>query len=240
MATFFGDLGNAIIIIIVFILLQFVVNISIGIQNIKRNWDLYKCNPAVMPFATVFGYDAKANFNECIKTTQTDFMTTFLDPIYGSISYFAETGGIFTGLFEDLKIFGNSEKSTMDDFEFDNSNRLNNIITAVNETFAATGAAVGQFVSLFTNLSNSVNSLLIGAKLSVYQESAMSTGSEVVTGESSVDPKATGVILDSLDYGTTGTGSAGGGVGGGGDGSPSNAEVANCEAVLAQRSASNG
>ena len=101
-----GDLGNVVLIVFIFMLLHLFLSLSIGIAEIKRNWNKYKCNPGVMPFAAVFGHDPKKNLNECIKLTQVNFMSAFLEPIYGSLNAFAKTGMIFTSIFEDIKFFG--------------------------------------------------------------------------------------------------------------------------------------
>lgn len=53
----------------------------VSVQNIKNNWPLYRCNPFVMPFASVFGQDSKTNFTYCIQNIQTNFMSTLLEPL---------------------------------------------------------------------------------------------------------------------------------------------------------------
>ena len=56
------DITLTITIILLFIFL-FVFNIfTIGIKNIKNNWPKYRCNPSVMPFASMFGHDSSQNF----------------------------------------------------------------------------------------------------------------------------------------------------------------------------------
>lgn len=110
MATVLGDLGNALLIVLVFSLLQFFLAIGSGIANIKKNWDDYKCNPSIMPFAAVFGKNTQENFNECIKQNQVSFMGGFLEPIYGALSMFATTGQEFAKNFENVKVLGNSSK----------------------------------------------------------------------------------------------------------------------------------
>ncbi len=110
MATVLGDLGNAVLIVVVFSLLQFFLSIGSGIANIKKNWDDYKCNPSIMPFAAVFGKNTQENFNECIKQNQVSFMGGFLEPIYGALQMFATTGQEFAQNFEDIKVLGNSSK----------------------------------------------------------------------------------------------------------------------------------
>lgn len=110
-----GDLGNVVLIIFIFMLLHLFLALSIGMANVNRNWNKYKCNPGIMPFAGFFGHDPKKNLNECIKLTQVDFMSAFLDPIYTSLNHFANTGQIFASVFEDIKLFGmNQQMETID------------------------------------------------------------------------------------------------------------------------------
>ena len=104
MTSAFGDSGSAVVIIIIFSLVHILLAVSIGITNIRKNWEKYKCDPAIMPFAGVFGHDVTENFNQCIKTTQVDFMGPFLEPVYQSLSYFSQNGAQFTDMFEDLKV----------------------------------------------------------------------------------------------------------------------------------------
>ena len=46
MTSTFGDLGSAVVIIFIFSILHAVLAVSIGISNIKNNWEYYKCNPS--------------------------------------------------------------------------------------------------------------------------------------------------------------------------------------------------
>ena len=58
---------------------MFCINIFIiNYNNIKNNWNDYKCSPLVMPFAGVFGHDPGSNFTGCITSMQSDFMGVFL------------------------------------------------------------------------------------------------------------------------------------------------------------------
>jgi len=130
-----GDLGNGIFILFIFTLLHLLMSLSIGISNIKNNWDKYKCNPGIMPFAPVFGHDTLDNFNECVKVTQVGFMQTFLAPIYQSLYYFAQNGAKFTEIFEDLKVFGNIQDSAMGDFTSTVKTRLYSIVHEINKVY---------------------------------------------------------------------------------------------------------
>lgn len=144
-----GDLGSAIIIIIIFTILIILVNLSIGISHIKNNWDDYKCNPAIIPVAFLFGYNVNTTFNECIKDVQSSYMTSFMEPIYDTLGSYAEAGTYFTSIFEDMKIMGNMQDLNMTDFStlvsnklYNITNEFNEIIIYVNDTFVKLSSSI--------------------------------------------------------------------------------------------------
>lgn len=156
----FGDLGNAIIIVVVFIIIQFLLTLSAGISNIKNNWDRYKCNPAILPFASVFGHDTKDTFNECIKDSQVNFMSVFLEPIYASLFYFANNGAVFTEMFQRLKLFGNAENIAMGDFADVASSRLYGLISATNDVYINITDTFSKLTSTIAILFNTIRTTL--------------------------------------------------------------------------------
>ena len=137
MSSALGDLGSAVIIILIFMLLHFGIAASIGITNIQQNWQFYKCNPGIMPFAQVFGHDVVSNFNNCIKERQISYMTEyFLEPIYQSLSLLIQNGEIFTEIFEELKIFGNEHDSAVGQFSMSVGDALNNVSESISGAFS--------------------------------------------------------------------------------------------------------
>ena len=161
MTSTFGDLGSAVVIIFIFSLLHAVLAVSIGISNIKNNWEYYKCNPSIMPFAAVFGHDIGENFNECVQTTQVDFMSSFLGPIYQSLNYFAQNGALFADMFERLKLFGNTQDDNMGSFAFDARGRLYNIADGANRIFIGVTDTFSKLTSTITVLFYTIQSALV-------------------------------------------------------------------------------
>lgn len=147
-----GDLGNAIVIIFIFVVLHMYLSLSIIISRVKNNWNEYKCKPNIMPFAFIFGHDTIQNFTECIKLNQVNFMSTFLEPIYGSLNYFAETSSVFTNIFEDLKMFGNNQNQEMSNLASTVRNRLNGLIAETNYIYI-------NIIDTFTKLASSMTVL---------------------------------------------------------------------------------
>ena len=76
-----SDLLSAIFIIIVFIGLYVLSFLVIGTKYIQDHWSLYRCNPTVMPFSSMFGHDTGENFTYCIQNMQTDYMGYLLEPV---------------------------------------------------------------------------------------------------------------------------------------------------------------
>lgn len=80
------DIFSVVIIFMIFTIL-FVANfLVVGIENIKQNWPLYRCNPVVMPFAGVFGHDPASNMVYCVQSMQSEYMSYLLEPLYYGLS----------------------------------------------------------------------------------------------------------------------------------------------------------
>ena len=51
---------------------------------IKNDWDKYRCNPAIIPLAGLFGYDPTKTFTECIGKTAKESSNEVITP-YGDL-----------------------------------------------------------------------------------------------------------------------------------------------------------
>lgn len=68
--------------------LWYFINSAVDIAKISSDWPKYRCNPAVMPFASVYGYNTSENFNYCMTTmfqSQTGSVTGPFSSILGVI-----------------------------------------------------------------------------------------------------------------------------------------------------------
>jgi hypothetical protein len=147
-----GNLGDVIVILLIFGLLQIFIITSIGISNVRNDWDKYKCNPGIIPFAHIFGHDPGKTFNECIKSTQVDFMSAFLEPIYASMFTFAENGSRFTEIFEGLKLFGNNQDNAMGGFVTSAKNRIHSVGNELNKVYLDIDDTFSKLTSTLTIL----------------------------------------------------------------------------------------
>jgi len=91
------DFIISIFIILVFTILSMGSVLTGGIEQVKREWPKYKCHPAVMPFANVFGHDTGDNFTACIRTLQSDYMGHLMQPIQYQLSMVSSLTGQLTG-----------------------------------------------------------------------------------------------------------------------------------------------
>ena len=115
-----SDLTLSIIVIIIFIVLIVFNIIVIRMQHIKDNWNLYRCQPTVMPFASFFLLYASENFAYCIQNIQSGFMGDLLKPINFNIGVL---GNITSGLTDNL----NQARSFMSTFRFNFFSIVQNI-----------------------------------------------------------------------------------------------------------------
>jgi len=81
-----SDISQSAFIIGVFLLLYVSNILAIGLKKVEDNWPLYRCSPAVMPFAGLFGHDVAQNFIGCIQTTQSGYMDYLMLPLNYIIS----------------------------------------------------------------------------------------------------------------------------------------------------------
>jgi len=77
-----SDILYSLIILGLFIAIYSYSLLNTYVEDIKRNWPKYRCNPTIMPFAERFGHDAGKNFTYCIQTMQGNYMNYLLSPIY--------------------------------------------------------------------------------------------------------------------------------------------------------------
>ena len=91
-----ADISKSIIIICVFLGINFAILLSIGLKGIKKDWPKYRCNPVVIPFAKFFGKDPIKNFESCIQNIQNVHMESILDPVYHSFNSLSKVGGEIT------------------------------------------------------------------------------------------------------------------------------------------------
>jgi len=119
-----SDVTLTVIIIVIFIALYLFNIFIVGIQRIKDNWPLYRCQPVIMPFASWFGHNTSKNFAFCIQNIQSNFMEELLKPMNLNIGIL---GDVTSGLTANLNI----SRQFMDGFRFDLGDIFSNIFASL-------------------------------------------------------------------------------------------------------------
>jgi hypothetical protein len=99
------DIFLTLIIIIVFVLLYLFIAISVGKKNVENNWPIYRCNPAIMPFASLFGHDVGENFTHCIQSMQTKYSDYLNLPLHYGIHSMGSIGGELVNSIQSVRAF---------------------------------------------------------------------------------------------------------------------------------------
>jgi uncharacterized protein YaaR (DUF327 family) len=110
-----SDLTITIFIIIIFIILYVFNILAVGINKIKEDWTLYRCNPSVMPFASVFGHDTISNFTYCIQSMQGNYMSYLMQPLQYNLSIISDIGKNLTNSVNDVRAFFNNIRNFITD-----------------------------------------------------------------------------------------------------------------------------
>ena len=102
------DWLNFIYINLAFISLTLVMYIYTSIEDIKKNWNLYRCNPMYMPLSDNVSQD----FTYCVQNIQTNFMGYLLEPLTYITSNLSEMGleitdslNVFRTMFSNIRTF---------------------------------------------------------------------------------------------------------------------------------------
>lgn len=62
----FNAVATLILLSILFLLAIYGITMVNNIRDVKENWDKYRCDPSVMPFASFYGFNTAENFNYCM------------------------------------------------------------------------------------------------------------------------------------------------------------------------------
>lgn len=149
-----------IIVLSIFSFIHVIITLSIGISHVKKNWEQYKCNPLIIPFAGIFGKDPVETGKDCMQNVQIDFMSAFLDPIYKSIYSMISFGGEFGELFDGLKEMANFGQLLNLDVFSDMQSRVGAIGGSFSNTMTNFNQGLTNAFSLLTTTQYSIASLV--------------------------------------------------------------------------------
>ena len=149
-----SDLSLSIIVILIFMLLYIFNILVVGIQRIKDNWPIYRCQPLIMPFDGVFGHKAGENFAYCIQNMQKGYMEALLQPLHFNIDQLGDiTSGLTTGLNQNREFLAGFRTNISDTFMniFD---IMFNIMVEVQRTVINIKDIMGKLIGIMTTTIN--------------------------------------------------------------------------------------
>jgi len=100
---------NALFFLILGTIISFVIfygmSIVFDVKKIKDNWAEQRCSPMIMPFASLFGYNTKENFEFCMG----NIFNTYSQPFMSSSStMFSSFTGLLTMIFDSISSLRNT------------------------------------------------------------------------------------------------------------------------------------
>lgn len=100
--------NNALFVLIFIIIAAFILTYGASkifdVRHVKNNWAEERCSPLIMPFASIFGYNTKENFEFCMGK----IFNTHSMPFFGSIGQmFSHFTGLLTMIFDSISTLRN-------------------------------------------------------------------------------------------------------------------------------------
>ena len=161
-----GDGFNAFLIIILFIILYNSCYFIRKLIDIQDNWNLYKCNPLIMPFANFFNVDSKKNFDTCVGTFQDKQMPSKLVNVKNALKATSDTN----------KKTVATQKSLGESI----SSLASNITSEFNNQTAFLSVFTIEIQKLIITIQDIINKIVSVSKTGVYfTESGMYTGESI-------------------------------------------------------------
>ena len=145
-----SDLTLSIIIVFIFIFLYIFNLVVVGMQRIKDNWPVYRCQPLVMPFASFFGHDTGKNFAYCIQSMQKGFMDDLLKPLNFNVNILGDITSELTGTFDHFREFTKYFRFSMMDAFSNIFATLFNLMVEVQRTVINIKDMVGKVIGIMT------------------------------------------------------------------------------------------
>jgi hypothetical protein len=100
---------NGLFFLILFTIISFTlfygVSVIFDIKKITKNWAEQRCSPMIMPFASVFGYNTKDNFEFCMGKIFNTYSQPFMS---SSSSMFSSFTGLLTMIFSSISSLRNT------------------------------------------------------------------------------------------------------------------------------------
>ena len=159
-----SDISYCIIIIIIFICLYLINIFSIGIKHMKKDWPLYRCNPAIMPFVGFLGHDASTNLTYCIQNMQTNFMGELLKPLNYNVDILGQTTEVMGNSLDNTRHLIKNVRSNVAGNTGTMFSSFTNVIIAIQETSMNLKDMFAKLAGSITGIVYSIRGGILGAQ----------------------------------------------------------------------------
>jgi hypothetical protein len=105
--------AQAVLIIAYYVGLDLGLAMLIMVKHVKDNWPAYKCSTNYMMLASFFGFDAETNFQQCLQTMQSGYMTVLMEPANYLMSVTTSTIGGLSSSLNDVRDFMNNFRNNL-------------------------------------------------------------------------------------------------------------------------------
>lgn len=105
--------AQAVLIIAYYVGLDLGLAMLIMIKHVKDNWPVYKCSTNYMMLASFFGFDAETNFQQCLQSMQSGYMTVLMEPANYLMSVTTSTIGGLSSSLNDVRDFMNNFRNNL-------------------------------------------------------------------------------------------------------------------------------
>jgi hypothetical protein len=143
-------LFDAIVIILYYVGLDFGISMLLMIKHVKDNWPLYKCKTNYMLFSWLFGYDTDTNFQQCMQTMQSGYMTVLMRPANYLMSLTTSSIQGLTSSFNDVREFMNNFRINVADGIFNVFGVFLNMLTQIQLMIISMKDMVSKLIGIMT------------------------------------------------------------------------------------------
>ena len=143
-------LFDAIVIILYYVGLDFGISMLLMIKHVKDNWPLYKCKTNYMLFSWLFGYDTDTNFQQCMQTMQSGYMTVLMRPANYLMSLTTSSIQGLTSSFNDVREFMNNFRINIADGIFNVFGVFLNMLTQIQLMIISMKDMVSKLIGIMT------------------------------------------------------------------------------------------
>lgn len=155
------DVGLSMLIVGLLGILILYSEMSVYIMSVDKDWTANRCNPMVMPFVSLVGYDATKNFMQCVKAAESKNMADILRPINDRINGLSDKASLINTSIDNARKDISSMRDNITD-EIENIySVILNILISIQRSLIWIKEVISKMVGILTALSYSMKGGII-------------------------------------------------------------------------------